>query len=466
MRDRDVRLEFDSFGSIGVPSDKLWGAQTQRSIEHFRIGSERFPRPFIRALGVVKRASALVNHELAGLTLPKYDAIVQACDEVIAGRWDEHFPLVIWQTGSGTQTNMNANEVIAARANELLAKPIGTKDADAVHPNDDVNRSQSSNDVIPTAMHIAVAELTSERLLPALTRLRDTLAEKAVAFDAIVKVGRTHSMDATPLTLGQEFSGWVSQLDHATRAMRSALTQVHELALGGSAVGTGLNTPPGFAVHVAREIAHATALPFVSAPNKFEALAAHDALVAFHASCKRLAVALLKLAGDIRLLASGPRCGFGELTLPANEPGSSIMPGKVNPTQCEALSMVAVQVMGNDTTVTIAGSQGVLELNVFKPLIAHVVLQSVSLLADACASFEEHCARGIEPEREAIARHLSNALMLATALSPHLGYDKVAQIANNAHEQGLTLKAAALASGFVTAIEFDEWVQPERMARP
>ena len=455
-----TRTEHDSMGPVEVPTERLWGAQTQRSLEHFHIGTERFPREFIRALGIVKRAAAQSNARLGKLAPGKRDAIVAACDEVIAGQWDAHFPLSIWQTGSGTQTNMNANEVIAARATQLL----GT--GEVVHPNDDVNRSQSSNDAFPTAMHIAATEGVMLHLLPAVGRLRDTLYGKSLEFGGIIKIGRTHLMDATPLTLGQEISGWVSQLDHGIQAIRNSLAHMYELALGGSAVGTGMNTHAEYADDVAWEIAQYTRIKFASAPNKFEALAAHDALVELSGACKRLAVSLMKIANDVRWLASGPRCGIGELRIPANEPGSSIMPGKINPTQCEALTMVAVQVMGNDTTVTIAGSQGNFELNVFKPVIILNVLQTIRLLSDAVSSFEQHCARGIEPDREAIALHVERSLMLVTALSEPLGYESAARIAHKALTEGLTLRAAALGLGLVSAEQFDRLVDPARMLRP
>jgi fumarate hydratase class II len=459
-----IRIETDSFGPIEVPADRYWGAQTQRSVQNFRIGGERFPREFIRALGILKRCAAVVNTDLGKLPAAKRDAIVPAADEVIDGKLDDHFPLVVWQTGSGTQTNMNANEVIAARANELLGIAIGTKDG--IHPNDDVNKSQSSNDAFPTAMHIAAAEMVHLRLLPAIATLRNTLHGKSLEFDSIVKIGRTHLMDATPLTLGQEMSGWVSQLDHGLQALRNTLGHVYELALGGSAVGTGLNTHPQYAEKVAWEIARYTGIKFVTAPNKFEALAANDALVELSGALKRLAVSLMKIANDIRWLASGPRCGIGEISIPENEPGSSIMPGKVNPTQCESMTMVAVQVMGNDTAITIAGSQGNFELNVFKPVIIHNTLQSIRLLADVCENFEEHCARGIEPNLPVIQKHLNNSLMLVTALNQTIGYDKAASIAKKAHKEGLTLKDAAMKLGYLTEVQYDEIVRPERMVRP
>jgi fumarate hydratase class II len=459
-----TRTETDSMGPIAVPADRYWGAQTQRSLQNFDIGDERFSRPLIGALGVLKHAAAAVNAELGQLPREKAELIMQAAQEVIDGRLDEHFPLVVYQTGSGTQTNMNANEVIANRAIERAGGVLGSKTP--IHPNDDVNRSQSSNDAFPTAMSIAAATETVGRLLPAVAALRETLAAKAQAFASIVKIGRTHLQDATPLTLGQELSGWVSQLDHAQAHVRDALPHVYELAIGGTAVGTGLNAPPGYAERVAARIASMTGLPFVSAPSKFEALAAHDALVALSAALRGLAVALLKIANDVRWLASGPRSGLGEISLPANEPGSSIMPGKVNPTQCEALTMVAAAVLGHDATVGFAGSQGNFELNVYKPVIIHHVLKSIRLLADGCRSFELRCARGLEPDRAVIERHLRNSLMLVTALNPHIGYDKAAEIAKTAHKSGSTLREAALKLGYVSAEDFDRWVDPLAMVEP
>jgi fumarate hydratase class II len=456
-----TRVERDSFGPIDVPAERLWGAQTQRSLEHFRISTERMPRPLIRALLIVKRAAARVNASLGVLPAATAEAIAAAADEALAGRHDAEFPLSIWQTGSGTQTNMNVNEVLANRASELLGGTRG--EGRRVHPNDDVNRSQSSNDVFPTAMSVAAAEAVMHDLLPALDRLQATLADKSAAFADVVKIGRTHLQDATPLTLGQEFSGYVAQLAHARRHVEAALPHLFELAIGGTAVGTGLAAPPGFGARMAADVAAATGLPFVGAPNKFEALAAHDALVALHGALKGLAAALTKIANDVRLLASGPRAGLGEITIPENEPGSSIMPGKVNPTQCEALAMAAAQVMGNDVAVAIGGASGHFELNVYKPLIIHNVLQSLRLLADAMASFDEHCARGIEPDRARIAELVERSLMLVTALSPRIGYDKAAQIAKKAHREGTTLRAAALALGHVTAEEFDAIVRADRM---
>jgi fumarate hydratase class II len=459
-----TRTEQDTMGTVEVPADRYWGAQTQRSLEHFRIGRDRFPRELIRALGLLKHACALVNQELGLLPAEKARAIVRAAEEVAQGALDDHFPLAVWQTGSGTQTNMNANEVIANRANELLGSARGTQRP--VHPNDDVNRSQSSNDTFPTAMHIAAVEEIEGRLIPAVDRLRLTLWAKARAFDDVVKIGRTHLQDAVPLTLGQEISGWASQLDHSLAHVRAALPHLRELALGGTAVGTGLNAPPDFGERAARAIAGMTGRAFVSAPNKFEALAAHDGLVAAHGSLRTLAGALTKIANDVRLLASGPRCGIGELRIPENEPGSSIMPGKVNPTQCEALTMVCAQVMGNDVAVGIGGASGHLELNVFKPLIIHNVLGSVRLLADACESFDRHCAAGIEPDRARIQALVERSLMLVTALAPIIGYDRAARIAKKAHAEGLTLREAALALGDLTAEEFDRAVRPEAMTRP
>ncbi len=458
-----TRTERDTMGPVEVPADRYWGAQTQRSLQHFRIGGERFPREMIRAFGVLKKACALVNRDLGLLPEDRARAIAQAADEVIEGRLDDHFPLVVWQTGSGTQTNMNANEVIANRATELLGGTLGAR---LVHPNDDVNRSQSSNDTFPTAMHVAAVEQVRGRLVPAIRRLRDTLAEKSAAYRDVVKIGRTHLQDAVPLTLGQEISGWVSQLDHALAHLEAAMPHLHELAIGGTAVGTGLNAPPGFGAAAARRIAELTGHPFVVAANAFEALAAHDALVAFHGALKTLAAALMKIANDVRWLASGPRSGLGELTIPENEPGSSIMPGKVNPTQSEALTMVCAQVLGNDVAVNVGGASGNFELNVFKPVIIHNVLQSIRLLADAALSFEEHCARGLEPNLPRIREQLERSLMLVTALAPRLGYDRAAEIAKKAHREGTTLREAAVALGYLTAEEFDREVRPERMTHP
>ncbi len=458
-----TRTERDTMGPVEVPADRYWGAQTERSLQHFRIGGERFPREMIRAFGILKKACALVNRDLGLLPDDKARAIVQAADEVIAGRLDDHFPLVVWQTGSGTQTNMNANEVIANRATEILGGALGAR---LVHPNDDVNRSQSSNDTFPTAMHVAVVEQLRGRLFPAVQRLRDTLARKSAAYRDVVKIGRTHLQDAVPLTLGQEISGWVSQLDHALAHLEAAMPHLHELAIGGTAVGTGLNAPPGFGEAAAKRIAELTGRPFVPAENPFEALAAHDALVAAHGALKTLAVGLMKIANDVRWLASGPRSGLGEITIPENEPGSSIMPGKVNPTQSEALTMVCAQVLGNDVAVNVGGASGNFELNVFKPLIVHNVLQSVRLLADAAESFEEHCARGLEPNLPRIREQLERSLMLVTALAPRLGYDRAAEIAKKAHREGTTLREAAVTLGYLTAAEFDREVRPERMTGP
>ena len=459
-----TRTETDSMGPIEVDAARYWGAQTQRSLENFRIGGERMPRELIHALAAIKKASAEVNRDLGLLPVAKADLIVAAAGEVIRGEHDGEFPLVVWQTGSGTQTNMNVNEVIANRAIELAGGARGGKRP--IHPNDDVNLSQSSNDAFPTAMHLAAAGRATAHLLPAVTRLRDTLADKSRAFADIVKIGRTHLQDATPLTLGQEISGWVAQLDHGIAAIRGALPAVHELALGGTAVGTGLNTHPEYAVRVAARLTELTGLPLVSAPNKFAALAGHDALVGLHGAIKQLATALTKIANDIRWLASGPRSGLGELVLPENEPGSSIMPGKVNPTQCEAMTMVCAQVMGNDVAISIGAASGNFELNVYKPLIAHNVLQSIRLLGDACLSFDEHCARGIAPDRAEIDRKLHGSLMLVTALAPHIGYDKAAQVAKHAHAHGTLLRDAAIALGYVTGDDFDRWVRPEQMTKP
>ncbi|HZZ12338.1 MAG TPA: class II fumarate hydratase [Paraburkholderia sp.] len=457
----DVRMERDTFGEIAVPNARLWGAQTQRSLQNFRISTEKQSPELITALAVIKRAAAEVNHGLGVLDESKAKAIMQAADEIIAGQHAEEFPLAVWQTGSGTQTNMNLNEVIANRASELLGGERG--EARKVHPNDDVNRGQSSNDVFPTAMHVAAAVAIVKHLLPALKTLRDTLDGKAKAFSEIVKIGRTHLQDATPLTLGQEFSGYVAQLDHGIRHVETSLPHLYELAQGGTAVGTGLNAHPQFADKVAAAIGTLTGQPFASAPNKFEVMAAADALVFAHGALKTVAASLNKIANDVRWLASGPRCGLGELSIPENEPGSSIMPGKVNPTQSEALTMLCAQVFGNDVAVNIGGASGNFELNVFRPMIAHNVLQSVRLLADGALSFNDNCAVGIEPNRERIDTLLNESLMLVTALNPHIGYDKAAQIAKKAHKDGSTLKASALALGYVTEQQFDEWVQPKDM---
>jgi fumarate hydratase class II len=461
---RQVRIETDSFGPIEVPAERYWGAQTQRSLLNFRIGGERMPVPLVRALGVVKLAAARVNVRLGALEPRLGEAIAKAAEEVVEGKLDAEFPLVVWQTGSGTQTNMNANEVIAGRANELLGAGRGGKSP--VHPNDHVNRGQSSNDTFPTAMHVAAAQEVHHRLLPALNHLHGALAGKAKAFADIVKIGRTHLQDATPLTLGQEFSGYAHQVAMGIERVRAALPRVLELAQGGTAVGTGLNAKKGFAEAVAAEIARITGLPFVTAPNKFEALAAHDALVELSGALNTVAVSLMKIANDIRLLGSGPRSGLGELRLPENEPGSSIMPGKVNPTQCEALTMVCCQVMGNHVAVTIGGANGHLELNVFKPVIAHNVLQSIRLLADAARSFTDNCVAGIEANRERIRELVERSLMLVTALAPKIGYDAAAKVAKKAHAEGITLKESALALDLVTAEEFETLVRPETMLGP
>ncbi len=460
-REPATRTERDSFGEVAVPQERLWGAQTQRSLEHFRISLERMPLPLVHALALVKKAVALANAELGALDTAKARAIAATCDEVLAGRWDDEFPLSVWQTGSGTQTNMNVNEVLANRASELLGGPRG--EGRLVHPNDDVNRGQSTNDVFPSAIHVAAVLALRRELIPSVSRLRDTLRDKAEAFRDLVKIGRTHLMDATPLTLGQEVSGWASQLDHGIRHLEEALPHVRELALGGTAVGTGLNAHPELGPRVAATLAELTGEPFVSAPNKFEALGGKDAIVFAHGALKTLAASLFKIANDVRWLASGPRSGLGEIRIPENEPGSSIMPGKVNPTQSEALTMAAAQVMGNDVAVGLAGMSGNFELNVFMPLLAHAFLQSCRLLADGCRSFRDHCAAGIEPDAGRIREHLERSLMLVTALSPHIGYDDAARIAHHAHQKGQSLRQAALELGLVTADEFDAWVRPEAM---
>ena len=459
-----TRIEKDTFGPIEVPAEHLWGAQTQRSLTNFKISSEKMPPALIKALAQVKRASAKVNLDLGVLDAKKAKAILEAADEVVSGKHDGEFPLVVWQTGSGTQTNMNMNEVLANRASEILGGRRGEERL--IHPNDDVNKGQSSNDVFPTAMHVAAVPAIVDQLIPSLRLLRDTLARKAEEFKDIVKIGRTHLQDATPLTLGQEISGWVAQLDHGLRHVESALQHLRELALGGTAVGTGLNAHPEFADRVAAEITKLTGHPFTSAPNKFEALAAHDALVFAHGALKTLAVSLMKIANDVRWLASGPRSGLGEIKIPENEPGSSIMPGKVNPTQSEAMTMLCAQVLGNDVSVNLGGAMGNFELNVFKPLIIYDFLQSVRLLADGCKSFTENCAVGIEPDRERIGKLMRESLMLVTALNPHIGYDKAAKIAKTAHKEGTTLKEAALKLGYVTSEQFDQWVRPENMVGP
>jgi len=456
-----TRKEKDSFGFIDVPADRLWGAQTQRSLEHFRISSEKMPQEVILSLARVKRACALVNRDLRLLGDDKATAIVEAADEILAGKHDREFPLSVWQTGSGTQSNMNLNEVLANRASELLGGERGDKRR--VHPNDEVNLGQSSNDIFPTAMHVAAASAIVNQLLPALRALRTALDRKTEEFSSIVKIGRTHLQDATPLTLGQEFSGYAAQLDLAESLVTASLTPLCQLAVGGTAVGTGLNTHPEFGDDVAAELARASGLPFRSATNKFAALAANDALVAAHGTLKTLAAALMKIANDVRWLASGPRSGLGEISIPENEPGSSIMPGKVNPTQCEALTMLCCQVFGNDVAINIGGASGNFELNVYKPLIIHNFMQSVRLLADGMVSFEEHCVRGITANRERIAEQMDRSLMLVTALTPHIGYDRAAEIAKRAHKDRSTLKQAALALGYVTAEDFDRWVRAETM---
>jgi len=458
------RTESDSFGPIQVPADRYWGAQTQRSLENFRIGGERMPEPIIRALGVVKRAAAETNMQLGTLDQQRGQAIVEAAQEVIDGKLSDHFPLVVWQTGSGTQTNMNLNEVIANRANEMLGAPLGAKSP--VHPNDHVNMSQSSNDSFPTAMHIAAAQEATHRLLPALEHLHAALRDKEKAFEKIVKIGRTHTQDATPLTLGQEFSGYAAQVKSGIARVKLALKELYPLAQGGTAVGTGLNSKPQFAISFAEHAAAITGLPFVSAQNKFEALASHDAYVFMHGALDSVATGLFKIANDIRLLGSGPRSGFGELILPENEPGSSIMPGKVNPTQVEALTMVCCQVFGNQTTVTVAASQGHFELNVFKPVIAYSMMQSIRLLADAARSFTDNCIVGLRADEKRIRELMERSLMLVTALAPTIGYDNAAGIAKQAHKNGTTLREEALKSGFVTAEQFDELVRPEFMIEP
>ena len=456
-----TRIEKDTFGPIAVPADRLWGAQTQRSLQNFAISGEQQPREMIAALVQVKKASATVNSTLGLLDSAKAQAINAAADEVLAGQHPHEFPLVVWQTGSGTQTNMNVNEVLANRASELLGGTRG--EARLVHPNDDVNQSQSSNDVYPTAMHVAAVTAIEQKLLPAMAQLRATLQAKSEAFADIVKIGRTHLQDATPLTLGQEISGWVAQLAHGEQHVRAALPHLYELALGGTAVGTGLNAPKGYAEGVAAALTRLPGYPFVTAPNKFEALASCDALVHAHGALKTIAASLMKIANDVRWLASGPRSGLGELLIPENEPGSSIMPGKVNPTQSEAMTMLCAQVFGNDVAINFGGASGNFELNVFRPLVAHNFLQSVRLLADGMVSFNDHCAVGIAPNRERIAELLSRSLMLVTALNPHIGYDKAAYIAKKAHKEGSSLREAAIASGHVTAEQFDQWVVPQHM---
>lgn len=459
----EYRIEKDTMGEVKVPADKYWGAQTERSRNNFKIGpAATMPLEVVYGFAYLKKAAAYTNHKLGVLSEEKRDLIGKACDEILEGKHDDQFPLVIWQTGSGTQSNMNTNEVIANRAHVLAGNKLGEGER-TIHPNDDVNKSQSSNDTFPTGMHIACYKMVVETTIPGVKKLRDTLHQKSQQYMDVVKIGRTHLMDATPLTLGQEFSGYVSQLDHGIKALENTLDHLSELALGGTAVGTGINTPEGYAETVADFIADFAKLPFKTAENKFEALAAHDAIVESHGALKLLAVSLNKIANDIRLLASGPRAGIGEINIPANEPGSSIMPGKVNPTQCEALTMVCAQVMGNDVAITIGGTQGHYELNVFKPMMAANFLQSARLIGDACMSFNDNCAVGIEPNKKNIEQHLNNSLMLVTALNPHIGYEKAAKIAKAAHENGTTLKEEAIKSGFLTEEEFAKWVKPEDM---
>lgn len=459
-----IRIEKDTMGPVEVPSDKYWGAQTQRSINNFKIGGERnrMPVEIIRAFAILKKSAALTNAELGVMDQDKADIIAKVCDEILDGQHDDQFPLVVWQTGSGTQSNMNSNEVIAYRAHVLLGGSL-EDEKKKIHPNDDVNKSQSSNDTFPTAMHIAAYKMLMETTIPGVEKLRNTLKEKSEAFMDVVKIGRTHFMDATPLTLGQEFSGYVAQLDHGLRALKNTLTHLSELALGGTAVGTGLNTPKGYSELVAKKIAEFSGQPMITAPNKFEALAAHDAIVESHGALKQIAVSLMKIANDIRMLSSGPRSGIGEILIPENEPGSSIMPGKVNPTQVEAITMVAAQVMGNDVAISVGGSNGHFELNVFKPMMITNFLQSARLIGDACVSFNDNCAVGIEPNTPFIQRHLENSLMLVTALNPHIGYENAAAIAKKAHKEGTSLREAALALGLLTNEQFDEWVKPEDM---
>ncbi|KEZ15016.1 class II fumarate hydratase [Glaesserella parasuis] len=456
------RIEKDTMGEVQVPADKYWAAQTERSRNNFKIGPEAsMPKEIIEAFGYLKKAAAYANHDLGVLSAEKRDLIAQACDEILANKLDDQFPLVIWQTGSGTQSNMNVNEVVSNRAHVLNGGKLGEKSI--IHPNDDVNKSQSSNDTYPTAMHIAAYKKVVEHTLPCVKRLQKTLSDKAAAFQDVVKIGRTHLMDATPLTLGQEFSAYAAQLAFGIKALENTLPHLAELALGGTAVGTGLNTPKGYDVKVADYIAKFTCLPFVTAQNKFEALATHDAIVETHGALKQLAVSLYKIANDVRLLASGPRSGIGEILIPENEPGSSIMPGKVNPTQCEAMTMVCAQVLGNDVTISFAGTQGHFQLNVYKPVMAYNFLQSAQLLGDACVSFDEHCVIGIEPNYPRIKQQLDQSLMLVTALNTHIGYEKAAKIAKTAHKNGTTLKEEAINLGLVTAEQFDEWVRPEDM---
>lgn len=457
------RIEHDTMGEVQVPADKYWGAQTERSRNNFKIGApSSMPKEIINAFAYLKKAAAFTNADAKVLPDEKRDLIAQVCDEILNGKLDDQFPLVIWQTGSGTQSNMNVNEVVSNRAHVIQGNELG-KGSPFIHPNDDVNKSQSSNDTFPTAMHIAAYKMIVETTIPGVERLRDTLQAKSEAFKDVVKIGRTHLMDATPLTLGQEFSGYTAQLNFGLKALKNTLEHLSQLALGGTAVGTGINTPKGYAVNVAKYIADFTGLPFVTAENKFEALAAHDAIVESHGALKQLAVALMKIANDIRLLASGPRSGIGEIIIPENEPGSSIMPGKVNPTQCEALTMVAAQVMGNDVAISVGGSNGHYELNVFKPMMAYNFLESARLIGEACVSFTEHCASGIEPNYDGIKKHLDNSLMLVTALNPHIGYENAAKIAKKAHKENTSLRDAALSLGLLTNEQFDEWVRPEDM---
>ncbi|MCH7401654.1 class II fumarate hydratase [Belliella kenyensis] len=459
-----IRIEKDTMGAVEVPADKYWGAQTQRSINNFKIGGERnrMPIEIIRAFAILKKSAALTNAELGVLAQDKAEIIAKVCDEILEGKLDDQFPLVIWQTGSGTQSNMNSNEVIAYRAHVLLGGSL-EDEKKKIHPNDDVNKSQSSNDTFPTAMHIAGYKMVVETTIPGIEKLRDTLQAKSEEFMNVVKIGRTHFMDATPLTLGQEFSGYVAQLNHGLRALKNTLPHLSELALGGTAVGTGLNTPKGYAELVAKKIAEFSGQPLVTAPNKFEALAAHDAIVEAHGALKQIAVSLMKIANDIRMLSSGPRSGIGEILIPENEPGSSIMPGKVNPTQVEAMTMVAAQVMGNDVAISVGGSNGHFELNVFKPMMIANFLQSARLIGDAAISFNDNCAVGIEPNTPFIKQHLENSLMLVTALNPHIGYENAAAIAKKAHKEGTSLREAAIALGLLTNEQFDEWVKPEDM---
>lgn len=460
----EYRIEKDTMGPVEVPADKYWGAQTQRSVNNFKIGGAKHQMPLeiVHAFAILKKSAALTNAELGVLDQERASIIANVCDEILEGKLDNQFPLVVWQTGSGTQSNMNVNEVVAYRAHVLLGGSLKDEEK-KIHPNDDVNKSQSSNDTFPTAMHIAAYKMVAATTLPGVQKLRDTLKAKSAAFMDVVKIGRTHFMDATPLTLGQEFSGYVAQLDHAMRAIKNTLPHLSELALGGTAVGTGLNTPNGYAEKVAEKIAHFSGNPFVTAPNKFESLAAHDAMVETHGALKQLAVSLMKIANDIRMLSSGPRSGIGELLIPENEPGSSIMPGKVNPTQAEAMTMVCAQVIGNDTAVSVGGANGHFELNVFKPMMVNNLLSSARLLGDACVSFNDNCAIGIEPNKPLIQRHLENSLMLVTALNTHIGYENAAKIAKKAHKDGTSLREAAIALDLLTSEQFDEWVKPEDM---